>query len=393
MTILKEYLVSIIVPVYNAEKYLEKCIESIQKQLYQNIEILLIDDGSLDTSGEICDSFAKTDSRIRVIHKANGGNTSARRTGLEAATGEFVVFVDADDAISDDLVSDLLYEIKKSDADVVISNVTKSFSYGDIEVKNRILPGTYEKCQYIVRNMFYYKDTEEFGVLPYLVAKMYRYDFICNGFESIGDSVQYAEDRALMFWCILNAKKTRFIDKSYYRYNINEESLCQSKDERYLEKITEFYLYTKHLFQKEKESEYLLKQLDKYMVNATVYGINRKIGLSQNDLITKYYLDESELRASKNVVLYGAGVVGRDFYKQLLRSEKINIYIWIDQNYEKYKTENLPVQPPECLENVEFDYIIVAVLRENVYKNIAESLKKYSVPQEKIIWKRPLTMF
>lgn len=388
-----EYLVSMIVPIYNAKKYLEKCIESIQKQEYQDIEIILVDDGSTDGSGEICNVFAQNDARIRVIHKKNGGNTSARRAGLEVANGEYVVFVDADDVVSDGLVNGLLCEMKRSHADMVISNVTKCFPYGDVEVKNKILPGIYHKSKDIIRNMFYYGDSDEFGVLPYLVAKMYKYSLISRGFQEFKDSIQYAEDRALTFWCILNAEKVSFVDKSYYRYNINDESLCFSQDERYLEKITEFYIYVKRLFEKQMEREHLLKQLDKYMVSAVIYGVNRKIGLSQKDLITKYYLDESKLKASDNVVLYGAGVVGRDFYRQLSRSEKVHVSIWVDQNYQKYKREKLPVESIKRLKDIKYDYIIVAVLRENIYENIVKTLENYSIPKEKIVWEKPAIMF
>jgi len=388
-----EGLVSVIVPIYNAGKYLEQCIESIQKQVYDKIEIILVNDGSTDGSGEICDVYAEGDARIKVIHKKNGGNTSARRAGLENAAGEYIVFVDADDAVSEFLVNDLLCEMKRSHADMVISNVTKRFPYGDIEVKNKILPGVYQKSNDIIRNMFYYEETDEFGVLPYLVAKMYKYNFIYKGFCEFKDSIQYAEDRALTFWCILNAEKVSFIDKSYYRYNINEDGLCLSQDERYLEKITEFYIYVKRLFEGQAESRHLLKQLDKYMVNAVVSGINRKIGLSQNDLIVKYYLDESKLKPSRNVVLYGAGNVGRDFYKQLLRSENVHVSAWVDYNYQKYEKEKLPVESLNRLKDLEYDYIIVAVLRENVYENIAATLENYSVPRDKVIWEKPITMF
>ena len=92
-------LISVIVPVFNIDKYISKCIESIMEQTYKNLQIILVDDGSTDTSGEICDRYAKKDIRIQVIHKKNGGLVSARNAGLEAAAGEYVGFVDGDDYI------------------------------------------------------------------------------------------------------------------------------------------------------------------------------------------------------------------------------------------------------------------------------------------------------
>ena len=92
-------LISVIVPVYNVEKYLKKCVNSITSQTYENLEILLVDDGSTDLSGQICNEFEKNDARIKVIHKKNGGLSNARNVGIEKAQGKYLMFVDSDDVI------------------------------------------------------------------------------------------------------------------------------------------------------------------------------------------------------------------------------------------------------------------------------------------------------
>ena len=92
-------LISLIVPAYNAESYVAECLESIQNQTYMNLEIILVDDGSKDTSGDICDQYAAYDERIKVIHQENGGLSAARNTGIEAANGDYIAFVDSDDYI------------------------------------------------------------------------------------------------------------------------------------------------------------------------------------------------------------------------------------------------------------------------------------------------------
>lgn len=111
-------LVTVIVPVYNIEKYLERCVNSIRNQTYENLEILLVDDGSTDKSGEICDTLAKEDVRIRVLHKANGGSSSARNLGIAEARGEYLGFVDSDDYISENMYEILLAALKEYDAEV-----------------------------------------------------------------------------------------------------------------------------------------------------------------------------------------------------------------------------------------------------------------------------------
>lgn len=111
-------LVSIIIPVYNIADYIKKCVDSILVQTYENFEILLIDDGSTDNSSAVCDAIAKTDSRIKVIHKENGGVSAARNTGLEAMQGDYVTFVDGDDYIANDFIECLYNALVSSNADI-----------------------------------------------------------------------------------------------------------------------------------------------------------------------------------------------------------------------------------------------------------------------------------
>lgn len=385
-------LVSIIVPVYNAKPYLERCIDSIQKQLYDNIEIILVDDGSEDGSGDICDAYKKKDARIKVIHKENGGNTSARRMGMRCAKGEYSVFVDADDYIGLSYVSDMVTAIK--DADIVCANVKKVFPYGEISIKSKIHAGTYlYNDENIITNMFYYKETNEFGVLPYLCAKLYKTDFIAKGMQTIDDRIQYAEDRILMFWSMMNAQKIVFIESEQYHYLIHEESLCTSTDEQFLTKLTCFFSCTKKLFEQHEKKEHLLRQLDRYMVDSVIYGLNRKIGLSQSNLVPRYYCQIDKLPEGSRIVLYGAGNVGRDFYKQFQRMQERKIVLWVDTNDRKYREEGLDVMPVDAIENGSFDYILIAVLHENVVQNIKVNLKKHKIDEKKLCWIEPQKIF
>lgn len=131
-------LVSIIVPIYNVAAYLRPCIESIQNQTYSNLEILLIDDGSPDNSGEICDEYAKKDPRIRVLHNKNGGAAAARNAGIDAATGEYISFVDGDDTIMDTMISELLANLHATGSDVSVCN--RNTVYGAHSCSSSDLP-------------------------------------------------------------------------------------------------------------------------------------------------------------------------------------------------------------------------------------------------------------
>ena len=113
-------MISVIVPVYNTEKYLDRCIQSILAQTYSNFELLLVDDGSTDSSGAICDKYAEQDSRVRVFHKVNGGASTARNMGLDNAKGEWIAFVDSDDWIDVEMLNSLM--LHHDQADIVVSD-------------------------------------------------------------------------------------------------------------------------------------------------------------------------------------------------------------------------------------------------------------------------------
>lgn len=117
-------LISIIIPVYNVEKYLCQCIDSVLLQTYTNIEIIMINDGSTDSSGDICDNYSKKDARITVIHKENGGVSSARNIGIEHAQGKYILFIDADDFIDVDYIEAMYCAVTKNNADIVCGNFT-----------------------------------------------------------------------------------------------------------------------------------------------------------------------------------------------------------------------------------------------------------------------------
>ncbi|MGN1420913.1 MAG: glycosyltransferase family 2 protein [Eubacterium sp.] len=135
-----EPLITVIVPVYNVEKYLDKCVESIVNQTYKNLEIILVDDGSPDNCPAMCDEWAKKESRIKVIHKANGGLSSARNAGIDIMSGQYVMFIDSDDYIEFNAVEIMYDSIQKADFDVCVCNVNHVNNNGEIIDKTEFKP-------------------------------------------------------------------------------------------------------------------------------------------------------------------------------------------------------------------------------------------------------------
>ena len=132
-------MLSVIIPVYQAEQVLEKCIDSVLAQSFQDLEIILVDDGSTDRSGVICDNYAKQDSRIKVIHKKNAGVSAARNSGLSLASGEYIAFVDSDDYLEPNMYQSMMDKMLKYNCDVVMCDCIKDFSdYSEVYTHNII---------------------------------------------------------------------------------------------------------------------------------------------------------------------------------------------------------------------------------------------------------------
>ena len=130
-------LISIIVPVYNVERYLDKCLDSLRNQTYKNIEIIVIDDGSIDNGGQIADEYAIRDSRIRVIHKINGGLSSARNAGLDSAKGEYIMLIDSDDYVSQNMCEIMLRKAVDDNCQMVECGMVKVFGNKEVREANR----------------------------------------------------------------------------------------------------------------------------------------------------------------------------------------------------------------------------------------------------------------
>lgn len=211
-------LVSVIVPCYNVEQYLPKCIDSILNQTYKNLEVWLVDDGSPDKCGAICDEYAKKDGHIKVIHKKNGGLADARNVALDVMTGEYVVCVDSDDYISSTHIEGLYHLIEKYGADVAVNN-SCNFLEGTIphsakKVEKDIVFGTGLKA---VEAMFYQElfDTCAWG-------KMYKADLF--------DGIRYPkgllfEDLPTTYRLLLKANKVAFNDEQSYFYLLRSNSI------------------------------------------------------------------------------------------------------------------------------------------------------------------------
>lgn len=238
-------MLSVIVPVYNASKYLRPCLDSILSQSYPDFEVLLVDDGSTDDSGSICDEYARRDSRVRVFHKTNGGVSSARNLGLDQAQGEFVCFVDADDVVLADALS-ILVKGMKNGADLSIGGyeVYDECDNRTFSVRERLTENiSVRECmvQMYYPKYYYYQG--------YLWNKLFRREIIQADSLRFDESIFFNEDRLFVVQYLCSCKSfVSFSTEPVYKYYDRTSGAMASLKKNFNPKfVTDFKAYVKML--------------------------------------------------------------------------------------------------------------------------------------------------
>lgn len=206
--------VSVIVPVYNAENYIKRCLESIINQTYNNLQIIVVDDGSNDNSRNICEDYARLDNRITVIHKVNGGVSSARNLGMDLADGKYITFVDSDDYIESDMIMKLVTLAIEYEADIVMCGCYKKET--DDIVTNKDI-NTYIQQYSTIEAINDILDKNKFH--GYVCNKLFSSDLINNKkLIRFNEDIYVCEDMLFCIECFLNAKKIIYDNAKYYHY-------------------------------------------------------------------------------------------------------------------------------------------------------------------------------
>lgn len=294
-------LISIIIPVYKVELQLSKCIESIVKQSYQNLEIILVDDGSPDKCGDICDEWALKDNRIIVIHKDNGGVSSARNLGLKKATGKYIGFVDSDDYIKLDMFEKLYKMNKKYDAQLSVCNVF-GVSGNDIEVYNR---------QSFIKLMFS-KD----GPQGFLCNKLYDKSIIDEYNLFLDENVHICEDLLFNVNYVNKIEKIVYLHEELYYYVENNLSATKNifATKRWTT-LLDAYIKMEYIFE-EYDNEMYDLFLTELMWAAVRVRTEMQISkVKYDDVINKY---NNIIKKKKNRFLFSRYISGKTKVKIVL---------------------------------------------------------------------------
>ncbi|MCM1103031.1 MAG: glycosyltransferase [Clostridium sp.] len=233
-------LISVIIPVYNVEKYIERCLDSVVSQTYTNLEIILVDDGSTDSSGDICDHYKQKDRRIHVIHKRNGGLSSARNVGLRAAAGDYIAFVDSDDFVHPTMYERMLERLVETDSDMVVSEICK-IDKGELEdfrfPSNEHLQGGYTCLE--GRDVFIRLSDEDDIATVVQWNKLYK-NSVMRGIEYPDGRVH--EDVYVIHKELYNCSKVTYMDTALYYYVQRKNSIMHMETRRMIQDAIDGYL-------------------------------------------------------------------------------------------------------------------------------------------------------
>ena len=241
-----ECKISIIVPVYNVEKYLYRCVDSIKNQTYRNWEAIFVDDGSTDRSGDMCDAIAAQDNRFHVYHKNNEGLGLTRNYGIKHSNGEFVFFLDSDDYIGETALSELAKYISSYDCDLVIGNFFYQEKVVTIPIESRLYTGK-EINSNIVMRIIGSRPGDTDQLMPSSCGKLYRKSIFVNKdiwFPSERDLIW--EDVAFNYEYMRNCERLYLTDVPVYHYCFNGNSLTHKYDPQKLNKVMKMYRFMKN---------------------------------------------------------------------------------------------------------------------------------------------------
>ncbi len=360
------------------------CLESIRNQTYQSFDVTLVDDGSEDKSGTICDQFALRDKRFHVIHKKNEGLISARKTGIAAAKGDYIAFVDADDWIDPDFLESSVCRMEQEAADIVMAGCIREKDTCQETVQNRIAAGIYSGLglmQEIYPRMLHYEGFYEFGILPYIWNKIYKKKILYSCYRDIDTSIYDGEDVAVVYPYLLKAHKIVIIEDAKYHYRIHGKSMTANRKTDYYENTARLYLYLVSEFRKTANFECMMPQLDQYMRMMVWQG--KPDGFIES---TKVIFPFKEVPCGASVILYGAGYAGRIFHHQLVQSGYCTIAAWVDKAFQREELRQMGVVGMEVLHTAAYDFVVLAVIDMDIAAEITDQLLSYGVSREKIIF-------
>lgn len=378
--------VTIVVPMYNSQKYIQECIHSIINQTYKNIQVIIVDDGSTDKSLELCKEIQKKDDRIYIIEQSNSGTAESRRNGVYHAEGEYITFVDSDDYINYDYIESLVSYSEGCQL------VTSGLVHGGETLLDGVMAGEYmlSSDSPIVRNMICLDDNITRGILTNMCGKLFDTYIAKDIINDIDPDIFYGEDGEFVYRYILKCEKVSVTNYCGYNYRVNNQSIIHSHHEDFLINVNKLYSSLKDAFNNSLYRNELVPQLERWIA-LHIRIADEIMNFQDKNLFIKYIIPCKKNIANKNIVVYGAGKVGHDYIRQIKRENLCDNLIWVDKDYKSKETfVGVDVFPVEEVKKNEFDYVLIAVNNEKVAYEVRKQLIEMGIQIDKIIYQKPV---
>lgn len=384
-------MLSVIVPVYQAEKYIEKCVYSILDQSINDIQIVLVDDGSCDMSGKKCDYLASKDDRIIAIHTENRGPFLTRKYGVLHSTGEIITFVDADDWLDDGSYTELLELWNKFRPDILMWNYRYNED-GEI-VRHLYESGLYDRNEIqsnIIHDMMWNIRNGGRTIDPSLCCKFIRRELYLEITKEIDERITLGEDAIVTYPALCLAKSILITNKAYYHYRVHKDSCVRNYSQ---DKICELMNFKKNimiLLSKYCKKEQFSYQIDCYLRSFLQPIINNWLGCDLSS--QKFMLPYKTIKGLNCVKLYGAGEVGRCYRRSFEMTDYVDVIGWYDKGVKTgvMMIEGFEVKPAYAIVDNPDIPVLIAVQKETIALEIKKELIEMGIMEHIIIWGFPV---
>lgn len=375
-------IISVIVPVYNISSYLSQCVESLINQSFRDIEIILVDDGSTDASGDICDRFAQKDVRIKVIHKENEGLVKARKSGLRAAGGQYIGYVDGDDWVEQNMFQRLYDIIEREQVDIVACGRFEDTGAASREVFHGLPEGKYSKQQ-LLESVYPYmivnKEFFEWGLFPSVWDKLFRRECLEAFQMAVDDRLTMGEDAACVYPCVLNADSIYVLQECLYHYRQSSGSMVRKAGDKRIERERFSVLYetVNSVFFRDRDIYDLRGQWLEYLLFLMV---PRADSLYRDIEDLDYLFPFPGVKKGSKIIIYGAGTYGQRLYNYLDRTGFCRVEALADRNYIELDKQGIPAVSPEKISDFHYDAIVIASsfakTRNAIYRDLTAVFPK-----------------
>lgn len=381
----KEKTISVVITIYNVEKYMDACIESVVNQTYKSLEIILVDDGSTDESGSKCEEWGAKDSRVRVIHKNNGGTVSARKAGVRSANGDYIGYVDGDDWIDLDMFEQMADFGFHENVDIISVENIREYSDGRQQIEHiRLEEGIYRDEEFeskILKNILDLELFFQWNIPMHGWQHLYKRNLLIKNQMLIDNGIRRGEDMLAAVSCYVDAESAALLKRPLYHYRQSVQSARGTAAVKNVKGLICLNEGLKRIGQNNRHRCAFVSQVTQQAMFYTLLWSAYEFCLSDDDSL----LFPFKVPRNSRIALIGAGALGTRMYNRIRELEFCDIVVWTDNAWAGYREKGMPVQSLDKLCEYEFDYAVVGALNAQTQKQLAREAKSRGIEDDRIM--------